>query len=85
MSFNNIGDLTIAAHQSFRSDGWSWPDGGDRGAQYFSAHPTRTNGKLVMSEQNKLWGSDTRFYYGFRVTNEGPDEVHFSVQGGGLV
>lgn len=84
MAFNNIGDYTIAAGQSFRLDWWSWPDGGDRGAQYFSAHPTRTDGRLVMDEQNKLWGSDARYYYGFRITNDGPDDVHFSVQGGGF-
>jgi hypothetical protein len=85
MAFNGIGFYSISAGQSFRFDGWSWPDGGDRGAQYFSAHPLDPNGKLVMSEQNKVQGSDGRTYYGFRVTNEGPNDVHFSVQGGGFV
>jgi hypothetical protein len=85
MAFNGIGYFSIAAGQSYRLDGWSWPDGSDRGAQYFSAHPLEPNGKLVITEQNKTLGSDGRTYYGFRVTNEGPNDVHFSVQGGGLV
>jgi hypothetical protein len=85
MAFNGIGYFSIAAGQSFRLDGWSWPDGGDRGAQYFSAHPLEPNGKLVMTEQNKTQGSDGRTYYGFRVKNEGPNDVHFSVQGGGFI
>lgn len=85
MAFNGIGNFSIAAGQSYRLDGWSWPDGSDHGAQYFSAHPLEANGKLVMTEQNKTQGSDGRTYYGFRVTNEGPNDVHFSVQGGGFV
>ncbi len=85
MAFNGIGYYSIAAGQSYRFDGWSWPDGADHGAQYFSAHPLEPNGKLVITEQNKMRGSDGRTYYGFRVTNEGPNDVHFSVQGGGFV
>ena len=85
MAFNGIGFFTIASGQSFRLDGWSWPDGGDRGAQYFSAHPLTPNANLVMSEQNKTQGSDGRTYYGFRVTNEGPMDAFFSVQGGGFI
>jgi hypothetical protein len=84
LSFNGIGYYSIAAGQSFRFDGWSWPDGSDHGAQYFSAHPLEPDGKLVMTEQSKMRGSDGRIYYGFRVTNEGPRDVHFSVQGGGF-
>jgi hypothetical protein len=85
MAFNNIGYYSIASGQSYRLDGWSWPDGSDHGAQYFSAHPLEANGKLVMTEQNKMQGSDGRTYYGFRVTNEGPNSIHFSVQGGGFI
>ena len=84
MAFNGVGFFTIAAGQSFRLDGWQWPGGADRGAQYFSAHPLNPNGKLVMSEQNKLLGGDGRFSYGFRVRNEGPFAVNFNVQGGGF-
>jgi len=85
MAFNGVGFFSIKSGESFRLDGWSWPDGGDRGAQYFSAHPLEANGKLVITEQNKTKGSDGRTYYGFRVTNEGPNDVHFNVQGGGFI
>jgi len=85
MAFNGIGNFSIKAGDSFRLDGWSWPDGSDHGAQYFSAHPLEADGKLVITEQNKTQGSDGRTYYGFRVKNEGPNDVHFSVQGGGFI
>ena len=85
MTFNGIGYYSIKAHESYRFDGWSWADGSDRGAQYFSAHPLEPDGTLVITEQNKMRGSDGRTYYGFRVTNEGPNDVHYSVQGGGFV
>lgn len=85
MAFNNVGFFTIAPGASFRLDGWSWAGGnGDRGAQYVSAHPLNPNGKLVMSEQNKVLGTNGRFSYGFRVRNEGPFATNFSVQGGGF-
>jgi hypothetical protein len=87
MAFNNIGNFTISPGQSYRLDWWSWSGGnGDQGAQYFSAHPFDPwhDGKLVMSEQNKVLGGDGHYYYGFRVTNEGPQFIHFSVQGGGF-
>ena len=82
MSFRIPGG-TIAAGSSFRWDGLSWPDGGDRGPVYFSAHPLNPNGKLVISQQNKMLGIDRRFYYGFRITNEGPLAVGFDIEGGG--
>src|SRR5476651_1397887 len=85
MAFNGVEFFSIAAGESHRFDGWSWPDGADHGAQYFSAHPLEPNGKLVMSEQNKMRGADGRTYYGFRVTNQGPADIHFNVQGGGFV
>lgn len=85
MAFNNVGLFSLAANASMRLDGWQWPDGGDRGAQYFSAHPLGPDAKLVMTEQNKTLGRDGRTSYGFRVTNEGPREVRFSVQGGGFI
>jgi uncharacterized protein YchJ len=84
MGFNNVGLFTINAGDSYRLDGWSWSDGSDHGAQYFSAHPLSANARLVMSEQNMLFGADRRWYYGFRVTNEGPNPTGFTVQGGGL-
>lgn len=87
MSFNNVGDFTISPGQSFRLDGWRFPAGnGDQGAQYFSAHPFNPwhDGKLVMNDENKLLAGDNHYEYGFRVTNEGPLFVHFSVQGGGF-
>jgi len=85
MSFE-VGDFSIAANTSFRSDGWSWSDGGDRGVQIFTASPYSPwhDGKLVSSEFNKVYGGDGRFYYGFRVRNEGPQNVRFHVQGGGV-
>jgi hypothetical protein len=87
VSFNNIGEYTIASGESFRSDGWFWSDGnGDQGAQYFSAHPLEPfrDAKLVISENNKMLGDDNHYYYGFRITNEGPLDARFSVQGGGF-
>jgi hypothetical protein len=84
MAFNGIGYFSIKAHESYRLDG-SWPDGSDHGAQYFSAHPLEPDGKLVITEQSKIRGSDGRTHYGFRVTNEGPKDVHYNVQGGGFV
>lgn len=87
MSFNNIGNFTIAAGQSFRLDGWNWSDGnGDHGPQYFSAHPKEPfrDAQLLMTDQSKRLGDDDRYSYGFRVTNVGPLDAHFSVQGGGF-
>jgi hypothetical protein len=86
MAFNNIGNFTIAANQSFRFDGWLFPGGnGDQGAQYFSAHPIdpSRDAKLVISDESKVLGSDGKYTYGFRITNLGPLSAHFSVQGGG--
>jgi hypothetical protein len=85
MAFNGLQNATLGPGGSFRWDGWNWPDGSDHGAQYFSAHPENPDAKLVMSEQNKTLGSDGRWYYGFRVTNEGPNATNLSVQGGGFV
>ena len=87
MAFGPIGDYTINPGQSYRFDGWSFPDGnGDRGGQYFGAHPYSPwhDGKLVTSEQNKMLGGNGHYYYCFRVTNEGPEFVHYGVQGGGF-
>jgi hypothetical protein len=83
VSFSRIGDFSIAAGTSYRVDGFSWPDGSDQGAIYFSTSPSQPNAKLVISEHNKVW-LDTGWYYGFRVTNEGPADSHFSVEGGGF-
>jgi len=81
-----VGGTSIAANTSFRWDGWSWPDGADHGVQILTASPFSPwhDGKLVSSEFNKVFGGDGRFYYGFRVTNEGPQSVSFNVQGGGV-
>ena len=75
---------TINAGTSFRWDGWYWPGGPDMRAQYFSAHPPNPwhDGKLVISEQNKVLGGNEFYYYGFRITNEGPQSVYFDVEGG---
>ncbi len=77
---------SIASGASFRSDWWSWPDGGDKGVQFFLATPFSPwhDGKLVSSEFNKVMGGDGRFYYGFRITNEGPQDIMFKVEGGGV-
>ena len=84
MSFRVAGG-SISAGTSFRWDGWQWPGGPDKGAQHFSAHPPNPwhDGKLVVSEQNKTLGGDAHYYYGFRLTNEGPQDVNFEVEGGG--
>ncbi len=82
MSFRVSGG-SINPGVTFRWDGWSWPDGSDRGAQYFSGHPLNPNGKLVITDENKILGTDRRFSYGFRITNEGPNAVNFDVEGGG--
>ncbi|MDB5281871.1 MAG: hypothetical protein JWO06_946 [Bacteroidota bacterium] len=86
MSFNNLGNYTIASGASFRFDGWSWSAGnGDHGAQYFSAHPIdpSRDAQLIISDQSKTLGTDGHYSYGFRITNHGPLDAHFSVQGGG--
>jgi hypothetical protein len=77
---------SIAAGQSFRSDGWSWPDTKDRGVMFFRATPHSPfhDGTLVSTEYNKTFGGDGKFYYGFRITNEGPQDVQYDVEGGGL-
>ena len=87
MAFNNIGNYTIAANTSYRFDGWNFPGGnGDHGAQYFSAHPIdpSRDAQLVISDQSKTLGSDGKYYYGFRISNFGPLDAHYSVQGGGF-
>ena len=85
MSFRVAGG-SIGSGVSFRWDGWSWPGGPDMGAQYFSAHPFSPwhDGKLVITEQNKMLGGDNHYYYGFRITNEGPQSIQFQVEGGGF-
>jgi hypothetical protein len=88
MAFNNVGNFTIAANTSFRSDGWNFSDGnGDHGAQYFAAHPIdpSRDAQLVISDESKTLGIDDRYSYGFRITNFGPLDAQFSIQGGGFV
>ena len=85
MSFRVTGG-SISAGTSFRWDGWYWSGGnGDHGAQYFSAHPIDPwrDAKLVITQQNKVLGGDGHYYYGFRITNEGPLDANFQVEGGG--
>lgn len=84
MGFRNLGNFTINAGESFRVDFWTWPNGEDHGAQYFSAHPLGPDAMLIISEQSKVMDANGEFFYGFRVTNAGPNDVQFTVEGGGL-
>jgi hypothetical protein len=80
----NVPGGTIEPGASFRMDGWQWPNGADHGAEYFAAHPSNANARLVTSEQNKQLGADGHWYYGFRITNVGTEATVFTVQGGGF-
>jgi hypothetical protein len=89
MSFNGIGNFSIEAGETLPLDGWSFPNGEDMGAQYFSANPTfDTAGfELVISGQNKTRHPDGTVSYGFNVTNTDPGStfpIFFNVQGGGF-
>lgn len=85
MAFFVQGPWLIVAGDSYRMDWWSWPDGGNKGTQLFFATPRTPDAKLVISEFNKVIGTDGRYNYGFRVTNEGPQDVWYDVEGGGVV
>jgi|GEM_PF-6457892 hypothetical protein len=97
MAFNDVGSFTISPGNSIRIDGWMFPGGADRGAQYFSAHPTfrhtrlPADGMFIMSDQSKFWVGtwpDGHMEYGFRVTYVPETSIFlasFSVQGGGFV
>jgi hypothetical protein len=86
---------SIGAGTSFRWDGWSWPGAPDMGPQYFSAHPSGPQvlslsqpGMLITSEQSKTLELDvgdfeSHYSYGFRITNPGPQDLLFDVEGGG--
>ena len=79
---------TIKKGETIRSDGWSWPDGRDMGAQFFACRPAVHDCRLVISEQTKMFiqeGSGLRWQYGFTVTNEGWTDTYYEIEGGGFV
>jgi hypothetical protein len=87
MSFKVPGG-TIKKGETIRSDGWSWPDGSDMGAQFFACRPAVHDCRLVISQQTKMFiqeGSRLRWQYGFTVTNEGWTDTYYEVEGGGFV
>lgn len=84
MAFSGVGFFSLAPGTQIRTT-WSFPGGnGDRGAQYFSAHPLTPSAEIISFDQAKFLGSDGRFRYRFTARNAGGFPVNFNVQGGGF-
>jgi invasion protein IalB len=90
--FNGIGRgrFSIKPGARLPLNGWTFPNGEDRGTFYFSANPFNLFARLVMSDQNKTRMPDGSVSYGFTVENRtdiltSPDGVFFDVEGGGFV
>jgi hypothetical protein len=91
MSFNGVGSFTVAPLKSIDLAG-RFPNGEDRGAQYFSANPTFDTAGffLVMSRQRKTREADGSITYGVtvfnndnsQINNPNPIPIFFDVQGG---
>lgn len=74
---------TIARGQTLWPE-WGWTSGnGDRGAIFQMASPLGT-ATLLSGPEIKYLDQNGHYWYGVVVTNEGPADVGFNLQGGGL-
>jgi len=85
MAFNGVGLFSLGPQEALDISAWFGADARDVGPQYFAAHPLEPGGPLVSARQRKWRDPDGRTFYGFQVTNRGPNAISFNIQGGGFI
>jgi len=84
MGFNDAGSIISIAPGQVLGVGYSWADGGDRGAQFAMAETKTFNTVLYCSGQAKQRDARGRVSYSVVVRNDAPIASSFLLQGGGF-